>query len=317
MVMKIKMVEVLSRKHNKWILFLFLLASVVVVSCRTNNKFSANNKLDPSVVNNDQLYRFEFTILHLKSQGGVDSINNALNKAKGVLGYKTELKEATCLVYLDSFDRYANALEAIGSVGYETDDLFSVAGPGGSCDISSEEGTNGDVSVEIVSLEKSIKSFKEKFNLYKNKVRIVSIPNPSCLACVKGQRYVNDLFKDELEQDTTIVGLTAWISVEGWGNFADAKKLAPEIVDERMFHFWDPKMALGKLFKKPLNFKKKYPTAWDVYMIYEKGVVWDDKYPPTPTFWMHQTKESESGLGKINFLDKLIFTQKLKSITAH
>jgi len=29
-----------------------------------------------------------------------------------------------------------------------------------------------------------------------------------------------------------------------WGEYNDAKRLAPEIMDERIFHFWDPKMSL-------------------------------------------------------------------------
>lgn len=295
------------------IIFGLLLVVLIVSSCKTRTKFRGENKLNYKVVNNTNLFRFEFTVLNLVSQGGADSINNALSTTEGVLGYKTELEKATCLVYLDSFDRYSNALNAIRSVGYETDDLFTVAGPGVSCDIPTDAALND--TVEITSLEKSINSFKEKFNHYKNKVRIISIPNPSCLACVKGQRYVNDLFKEELNNDTSIVGLTAWISVDGWGNFNDAKKLAPEIIDERMFHFWDPEMSLGKLFKKPLNFKNEYPTAWDVYMIYEKGITWEGTHPPPPTFWMHQVKGDESGMKINNFLNKNIFTQKLKSMT--
>jgi hypothetical protein len=29
-------------------------------------------------------------------------------------------------------------------------------------------------------------------------------------------------------------------------------------------------------------------TAWDVYLVYERGVRWEGADPPAPSFWMHQ-----------------------------
>ncbi|MFQ5473665.1 MAG: hypothetical protein ACE5FA_12385, partial [Dehalococcoidia bacterium] len=37
---------------------------------------------------------------------------------------------------------------------------------------------------------------------------------------------------------------------------------------------------------RPINLKGE--PAWDVYVVYEPGFVWDSTAPPEPTFFMHQ-----------------------------
>ena len=234
-----------------------------------------NHGLDSSVINNPNLFHFEFTILNMHSEESVDSINRAISQIRGVMGYETKLQTATCLVYADSLDKYEELMNAIAKAGYRIEKTFSLGGPGLTCDIAPNDKKSHADSINLESLEKSVLSFKEKFNLYRKKVRIVSIPNPACLACVKGQRFINDLFIKEFPSDTNLIGFIDWISIDGWGKLKDVTRLAPEINDKRVFHYWDPIMKLGKLYKIPINLDKNYMTAWDVYLVYKPGVIWE------------------------------------------
>ena len=50
-------------------------------------------------------------------------------------------------------------------------------------------------------------------------------------------------------------------------------------------HAWDAERQLGNLYAKTLNLRS---VAWDVYLLYAPGVIWEGSEPPQPTFWMHQ-----------------------------
>lgn len=39
------------------------------------------------------------------------------------------------------------------------------------------------------------------------------------------------------------------------------------------------------MFKDVLGLAKE---AWDVYLVYEAGAIWDGGQPPAPDCWMHQ-----------------------------
>ncbi len=68
-------------------------------------------------------------------------------------------------------------------------------------------------------------------------------------------------------------------------NLDSARSESEAYADDRVEHSWDPERRLGELFAKRLGLRG---VAWDVYLVYPAGVVWDDDDPPEPAFWMHQ-----------------------------
>ena len=54
-------------------------------------------------------------------------------------------------------------------------------------------------------------------------------------------------------------------------------------------HAWDPERNAGGLYAKTLGLSS---VAWDAYLLYQAGVVWQGDLPPKPSFWMHQLPES-------------------------
>jgi hypothetical protein len=64
---------------------------------------------------------------------------------------------------------------------------------------------------------------------------------------------------------------------------ADATGLIP---DSRAAHFWDKDQTLGKIYAKVLGLPPD-DIAWDIYLLFPRGVRWDVK-APAPAYWMHQ-----------------------------
>lgn len=57
------------------------------------------------------------------------------------------------------------------------------------------------------------------------------------------------------------------------------------VTDRRVRHYWDQDEVLGRAYQQTL------PTpgpAWDVYLLFRRGVRWTETMPPKPDFWMHQ-----------------------------
>jgi hypothetical protein len=65
-----------------------------------------------------------------------------------------------------------------------------------------------------------------------------------------------------------------------------SRKAVSLFPDERVNHYWVRTRAVGELFQPPIKLKGE--PAWDVYLVYEPGIVWDGDTPPEPTYFMHQ-----------------------------
>ncbi len=80
-------------------------------------------------------------------------------------------------------------------------------------------------------------------------------------------------------------GLSVWLPMMSGDDPESARVASESYSDDRVEHRWDPERRLGARFAKRLGLKG---VAWDVYLVYSAGVVWDDDDPPEPTLWMHQ-----------------------------
>ena len=71
-------------------------------------------------------------------------------------------------------------------------------------------------------------------------------------------------------------------------NAEKAQKSAQILDDSRVRHFHDPRAThlAGKAFAKGLIREGDGP-AWDIYMFYKRGMMWDEG-PPMPVKYMHQ-----------------------------
>ena len=56
--------------------------------------------------------------------------------------------------------------------------------------------------------------------------------------------------------------------------------------DDRVKNYWAGTQDVGKLFQPAIGLEKE--VAWDVYLVYRSGRVWDGSMPPVPDDFMHQ-----------------------------
>ncbi len=68
-----------------------------------------------------------------------------------------------------------------------------------------------------------------------------------------------------------------------------AEAAARAIVDSRVRHFFDAEKRAGKTVASTLGGEGR--IAWDIYLFYPKGSLWEDQ-PPVPRLWMHQLTRS-------------------------
>lgn len=59
--------------------------------------------------------------------------------------------------------------------------------------------------------------------------------------------------------------------------------------DQRVSQYWDGARGLGLLVSQTL--KLSASIAWDVYLLYAPGAIWQGERIPAPFFWMHQLNE--------------------------
>ena len=57
------------------------------------------------------------------------------------------------------------------------------------------------------------------------------------------------------------------------------------IPDSRASHYWDGAELVGKQYQTVLGLPA---PAWDVWMLFDPGVVWEMDEPPIPAWWEHQ-----------------------------
>lgn len=77
-------------------------------------------------------------------------------------------------------------------------------------------------------------------------------------------------------------------------NVAGGAKLIP---DARVTHYWDPESRVGTIYTPVLagplgrdyaDLAESGFAAWDVWMLFDRNVLWDDAAPPAPMWWEHQ-----------------------------
>lgn len=57
------------------------------------------------------------------------------------------------------------------------------------------------------------------------------------------------------------------------------------IPDPRVRNYWDGGEVVGRAYEALLGTPG---PAWDVYLLFRRGVRWHGSVPPKPDFWMHQ-----------------------------
>ena len=79
--------------------------------------------------------------------------------------------------------------------------------------------------------------------------------------------------------------MIVWIDMLAEDNAITASVAAKIFQDTRVRQFHDPNRLAGKAIAESLGVN--HASAWDMYLVYEKGKTWQEK-PPAPFDWAHQ-----------------------------
>lgn len=118
-------------------------------------------------------------------------------------------------------------------------------------------------------------------------MRVLSLLSPTCPACQCGHGVLKTVFGQTDSRD--LKGFIVWLPMRPGDDPASVTAEAATFRDERVAEGWDPGRQVGGLFAQALKLRG---TAWDVYLVYDRGVRWEGAAPPAPSFWMHQLKEA-------------------------
>ncbi len=133
-----------------------------------------------------------------------------------------------------------------------------------------------------------IERVRGRFNDRSDCVRVVSLVSPTCLVCQYGAGALRTVF--DLGEDSDVIGLVGWIPMMDADDLDAAETEAARLAVPGVEHVWDGEKTLGGAFSKTLGLQS---SAWDVYLLYARGVTWTGEVPPAPTFWMHQLQSSK------------------------
>jgi hypothetical protein len=132
--------------------------------------------------------------------------------------------------------------------------------------------------------ELTIPYLQREFNESSNFLRVLSILSPTCTGCLCGYGSVREIF--EKINSEQLKGFLIWLPMLIQDSLASAAWQQRVWTDKRVVHGWDYNRKIGHLFARTMRLNA---AAWDVYLVYSKGIMWNNTdEPPKPTIWMHQ-----------------------------
>ena len=134
-----------------------------------------------------------------------------------------------------------------------------------------------------------VKALKDWFNAASWSVRVVSILSPTCDMCRSGHQVLKSVF--DKTDSRELRGFIVWLPMKAADDPVSAAGQAARFKNARMAEAWDAQREGAALFARTLKLKG---PAWDVYLLYARGLTWEGEDPPAPSFWMHQLR-SEDG----------------------
>ena len=92
---------------------------------------------------------------------------------------------------------------------------------------------------------------------------------------------------------------------------SDAVEASFECDDRRIQYFWSEDKNVGNEFGQTLQLDR---FAWDVYLVYDRGVTWTEGAPSRPDFWMRQLGGLED---RAPTLDSLLLRQNIEELVSN
>lgn len=114
----------------------------------------------------------------------------------------------------------------------------------------------------------------------------------------------------QTNKSTQLAAYAVWEPILRTDDARSSRKATTLLPDSRVRHFWTATQDLGELFQTTIDLTTE--PAWDVYLVYPRGVEWKGERPPRPAYFMHQLT---GRLPEDRMLDGDILAERLEALT--
>lgn len=145
----------------------------------------------------------------------------------------------------------------------------------------------GDTRYTVLSTDDQ--SLREDFNHDRGHVRLMFLVDPICPACLRGLADMGDDLLSKLSASAPVKVYVVFEPVIG-GRAKDIPAAAALLRSSTSKLYWNPTGDFGRQMSHVLHYWNgdRWVYAWDTWLIYRPGAVWNGAAPPEPAFLMHQ-----------------------------
>jgi hypothetical protein len=151
------------------------------------------------------------------------------------------------------------------------------------------------------------------FNKDRGKVRLVAILSPTCPMCKNGSRILERYVLERIS-DPNLRVYIVWENIRTDDSRQHALKSAAFAADPRVTNFWSEKRVMGEAFKEKVGFKTS--PAWDVFLLFPAGTVWEKGAVPTPSELMCNLMGSPEDSAKLPRFNGAQLQEQVKAMLA-
>jgi len=145
---------------------------------------------------------------------------------------------------------------------------------------------------DVTVLDADLTVLKTAFNAARDHVRLLFIVGPTCGPCLRGLMETNAALGPTLLSDHRLATFVVGVPTLG-AQLEHARRAARLIQGSSVKFYWDPDGAVGTRVERTLAIPE---YAWDVWLTYAPGPVWEGETPPPPAAWMHQLGGLQQGV---------------------
>jgi copper chaperone len=239
-------------------------SSILTLALLTSASFAASG---------DGIAKATLTIKGMTCGGCVAAVKLQLKRTEGVTAYEVSLEKGAAEVTYDSAKTDPEKIaQSVSKTGFQA-----------TVKKQEKAGSTSDSSIHPLGQGE----LRNWFNALSGSVRVVSLLSPTCPVCQSGHNVLKTVFGNTDSAD--LKAFLVWLPMEAGDDPPAARRQAATFQDPRLTEGWDPDREMGDLFARTLALRG---AAWDVYLVYDRGVRWEGDEPPAPSFWMHQLEEA-------------------------
>lgn len=169
-------------------------------------------------------------------------------------------------------------------------------------------------NIHYVALRADDQPLREDFNRDRDDVRLMFLVDPICPGCLRGLADMGDDLLSKLGVGEPVKVYVVFEPVIG-GQAKDIPAAAALLQSSTAKLYWNPTGDFGRQMSHVLRYWNghRWVYAWDTWLIYRPGAVWNGTAAPEPAFLMHQL----GGLphtAQFPHLDARVFAAKVRAM---